>query len=116
MIKSDLEKAIIGITISHMERYCGGRLSIIHSEHLYKELKADMFTMFHSWWKTHFPHFHFGITIKEISTVDPKVEVRWTENAKVVNNWNTLTFTFNPAKLEDGLDLIEAYDRAMRIL
>jgi len=116
MIKDDLEQAIIGIAISHIERYCGGKLSIIHSEQLYKELKADMFNMYASWWNAHFPHFHFGITIKSSTSVEPKVEIKWTENGQVIDNWNTLTFSFNPARLENGLNLIEAYDRAMRIL
>lgn len=116
MTKGDLEKAIIGIVISHMERYHGPSLTIIHSEQLYKELKADMFSMYASWWKPHFPNFHFKITIKSLLTSEPMVDVDWTHDGQVSSNWCKLLFTFNPAQLVGGHDPIAAYDRAMKII
>ncbi len=116
MTQDDLRTAIVGIVISHMERYNGGVLSIIHREHLYKEMKADMFNMYASWWKAYFPNFHFNISITANTPSEPTVTLNWTENGQITNNWKSLTFTFNPAKLVGGDDPIKAYDRAMSVI
>ena len=116
MKKNDLRRALVGIAISQMEQYDNEPFNIIHGERLYKALKKDIEKMFDSWWKPHFPMFHYTISVQVHTAKEPTVLINWTSDGNINEEWDRLTFLFKPVRLANDYDPLKAYERAMAII
>lgn len=116
MNKRDLRSAIVGIVISNMEQYDNEPITIMKGEKLHKSLNHDMDQMHNKWWKTHFPMFHYTVSVNVHSGSEPSVVVNWTLNGNLHEEWDRLTFIFKPARLTGEHDPLKAYERAMAVI
>lgn len=115
MNKKDLKKAICGVVISNMDAYSDEPISVLRAETLYRSILEDLNFMHDSWWKKDFPNCHIAVSVQFHAGKDPAVLVDWTHDSKIHQN-EEMRFIFHPARLDNDIDLDDAYKRAMSII